>query len=260
MTTVQVLSDLHFNQHGFLDRHPPEVSTKADILVLAGDILDGSFFTRSSEVFEQWYASIDIPIVFVLGNHEYDNLRYVSNVKQAYSTWLGQLNRNTMVLENGKVTLGGVTFLGTTLFTNLSPVQEAGVASFFGHLPLPTDFTGYWWVEKFKAAKRFLVKELRDLTETQRNFTVVVSHFAPTWGSVAEEHLGNATNCYFAANLDGLLERYWTKYWIHGHTHTPTTYQVGNTSVVCNPYGYIYQDGRREASTKHFNPQLLLEI
>jgi predicted phosphodiesterase len=26
--------------------------------------------------------------------------------------------------------------------------------------------------------------------------------------------------------------------WIHGHTHTPCQYVVGDTRVICNPIGY----------------------
>ena len=28
------------------------------------------------------------------------------------------------------------------------------------------------------------------------------------------------------------------KYWIHGHTHIPCQYDLGDTRVVCNPRGY----------------------
>lgn len=259
MTTVQVLSDLHFNQHGFLDRPPPQISPEAEVLVLAGDTIDGLVFTQPGEVFLDWYASIPVPIVYVLGNHEYDRLKYVDNARHAYSSWLGRLNPNTLLLEDGYTEVKGVTFVGSTLFTKLDPLEEARMRRFLNPTFMPDDFTGGWWSDKFKASKRFLVKTLKTLKE-QRSRTVVVTHFSPSRGSISEEYQDYASNCYFANDLDSLLERYPVKYWVHGHTHTPCTYEVGETQVVCNPYGYIYQDGRRERSSENFNPQLLLEI
>jgi len=29
------------------------------------------------------------------------------------------------------------------------------------------------------------------------------------------------------------------KLWVHGHTHDPYDYVIGETRVVCNPRGYI---------------------
>lgn len=253
---IQVLSDLHFDQHGFLDRPPPSISPDADVLILAGDIINGKVLGTQPEVFCKWYSSINTPIIYVLGNHEYDELLTVNAARLAYSTWLGRLNPNTILLEDGMVEVMGVSFIGASLFTKLSPLEEVRMRSFLNSDRMPKDFTGEWWGDKFRQSKRYLVKTLKEL----KTPTVVVTHFAPSYMSVGESFKGYASNCYFVSDLDNLLEQYPVKYWIHGHTHTPHLYQVGETKVVCNPHGYIHLDGRNETCAENFNPSLLLEI
>lgn len=257
---IQILSDLHFNQHGFLDRTPPEIHPEADVLVLAGDIVDGRFLTKAPMTFKKWYSDIPIPIIYVLGNHEYDHLQVVDGAVYKYQEWLRSLNPNTYLLENSSVKIGEVTFFGTTLFTKLSPLDEARLRSFFYHLPIPLNFNGSWWTEKFRIAKQYLVKSLSRLSPSERATTVVVSHFAPTYKSIHEDYKGNYSNSFFANDLDGLLKRYPAKYWIHGHLHSCSRNLVGNTEVIVNPHGYIFPDGRRELRTEQFNPTLLVNI
>jgi UDP-2,3-diacylglucosamine pyrophosphatase LpxH len=38
--------------------------------------------------------------------------------------------------------------------------------------------------------------------------------------------------------------------WIHGHTHRPENYRIGNTQVIANPRGYF----PHESVARAFNP------
>ena len=39
------------------------------------------------------------------------------------------------------------------------------------------------------------------------------------------------------------MERSGARLWIHGHTHAPCNYTVGETQVICNPRGYPGESG-----------------
>ena len=46
--------------------------------------------------------------------------------------------------------------------------------------------------------------------------------------------------------VDEVIESAQPALWVHGHTHSSADYQVGDTRVVCNPYGYY----RHEVNTE----------
>ena len=115
---IQLLSDLHLESHpDFVPRPAPG----ADVLVLAGDIgsyqqgsklagaLDDGDFGLSR--FSGW----PVPVLFVPGNHEYDLLDFDATHARLRATCerLG-----IMWLEREVLVLGGVRFVGTTLWSD----------------------------------------------------------------------------------------------------------------------------------------------
>lgn len=121
---IQLLSDLH------LEAHPdfvPQPAPGADLLVLAGDIgsyqpgsrlagaLDDGDFGLSRFSPRKDLAGWPVPVLFVPGNHEYDLLdfdathdRLRATCERLGITWL----------EREVVVLGGVRFVGTTLWSD----------------------------------------------------------------------------------------------------------------------------------------------
>ena len=86
--------------------------------------------------------------------------------------------------------------------------------------------------------------------------TVVVTHHAPSALSVPERFRGETLNGAYYSNLeDIMLDNHQIVYWTHGHTHDSFEYEVGSTTVVCNPFGYYYKE-----ENKNFNPNLVKEI
>jgi Icc-related predicted phosphoesterase len=82
---------------------------------------------------------------------------------------------------------------------------------------------------------------------------VVVTHHAPSPGSVAPAYAGHPLNPAFASDLDALVAAGRPDLWVHGHVHTSFDYRLGATRVVCNPLGYP----RENAS---FDPGLVVEL
>jgi predicted phosphodiesterase len=111
---IQLASDLHLDL--LHPRWPGErlisPAQDADVLVLAGDIHQNS---QATETFAPWVADREMPIVYVAGNHEFygDSMQAVQQRLQESSSEHG-----IQYLERKAVVLGGVRFLGCTLWTD----------------------------------------------------------------------------------------------------------------------------------------------
>ena len=245
---VHILSDLHLE---FEDFAPP--ATDADVVVLAGDIGGG---TDGIE----WAAGQfpDRPVVYVPGNHEYydHDIGFTGELVAAAPDYVH-------VLSDGAVELGGVRFLGCTLWTDFRLYGEADAGSARQRARRAiTDFncirvggrrlTPEDTVEFHEQSKAWLTGELGKAFDGP---TVVVTHFLPAMPSVAERYANNPLNPAFASRLEPVIERYRPELWIHGHTHAPCDYEIFGTRVVCNPRGYP-----REFDKTGFRPGLLVEL
>jgi Icc-related predicted phosphoesterase len=246
---IQILSDLH------IEFQPFELpATGADVVVLAGDIHVGAAGVK-------WALENvkDTPVIYVLGNHEY--------YRHTFPDLCDSLKEKTQgthvhVLENDSISIDGVRFLGCTLWTDFILNGNPVIAEFDAERML-ADYhvirvkPGY---HKLKAAntvvlhrrsKAWLTKELphSDLP------TVVVTHHAPSTGSIAEQYrTDNSLNPAFISNMDNIVAGSGARYWIHGHTHSRFDYIMGNTRVLCNPSGYPQEPGLQ------FDPAFTVEL
>jgi hypothetical protein len=107
---LHILSDLHLGQGALA---PPP--TDADIVILAGDI------ARPHQAIT-WALGFDKPVLFVAGNHEF----YGGSIPGVRAE-LKRLSADTnvSVLDDDVAVIGGVRFLGTTLWTDLDLYGEA---------------------------------------------------------------------------------------------------------------------------------------
>src|SRR3954470_22041676 len=102
---LHVVSDLHA---GFGAFDPPE--TDADVLVLAGDVDVG---VRGIELAKAWARGR--PVLYVAGNHEFYGEAVPRHVGKMADAAKGS---SVELLENREVEIGGVRFLGCTLWTD----------------------------------------------------------------------------------------------------------------------------------------------
>jgi hypothetical protein len=101
----------------------------------------------------------------------------------------------------------------------------------------------------FREADRFLGKMLF------LGHSLVVTPHLPPPRSIAPQYAGSSLNRFFVAeDAAGLVERSGDRLWIHGHTHTPCDYVIGETRVVCNPRGYPGE------LSNGFNRALVVEV
>lgn len=251
---LHILSDLHmeimpYNLHVF----------DADVIVLAGDIAEGSNGI-------EWAATLlkltDANIIYIAGNHEFYHTE-LNDTRQKISAFCKQHER-LHYLENGEVIIDGVRFLGATLWTDfeLTLPEDQKTTFRMSELSL-TDFRLIRHDES-----RFKVKDAINMHRDSVTFieakldedfagkTVVITHHAPALQSVAPKYQDSFLKTYFASNLDHLLGR--SDIWIHGHTHVKSDYRIGKTRVICNPRGR--PDNAQQAENSQFNPALIIEI
>src|SRR5947209_4440514 len=100
---LNILSDLHLSFEPFA-----RPVNDADVVILAGDI------ARPREA-AAWALGFTKPVLYVLGNHEF----YGGSIDGAAAE-LERLCRGThvSVLNDSETVIGGIRFLGTTLWTD----------------------------------------------------------------------------------------------------------------------------------------------
>ena len=248
---LNVLSDLHLSQ-GEL----PIPDADADLVVLAGDI------ARPARAIA-WASRIAQPVLYVAGNHEF----YGGTIEGAAA----ELKRlaagtNVRVLDCEEARIGGVRFLGATLWTDFAVAGEgeARAAAVREAERFMRDFSVVRMGEaRFTPdasaalfAEHAAWLEAR-LAEPYGGATVVITHHAPSPKSIHPRFDGSPLNACFVSDAERLLDGRRACLWIHGHTHDSFDYEVNGTRVLCNPRGYA-KDGVNE--NRAFDPGLRIEV
>lgn len=254
---LHILSDLHLS---FCDMAPPAAdAADADVVVLAGDV------ARPREALA-WARRFDKPVLYVAGNHEF----YGGSLDGVASD-LERLSAGTSirVLDNSGIVIGGVRFLGTTLWTDfeLFGGGERMAAAIAEGQRLIRDFSRIRLAEgredMFSPADSAVLFRRNaawlgaELATTHDGPTVVITHHAPSPRSIHPRFADSLLNACFVSDAEYLLDGSRAGLWIHGHTHDSFDYVVNGTRVVCNPRGYA-KGGVNENA--RFDPALTIEV
>lgn len=254
---IHVVSDLHLefleneDQVAALTREIdlPGGSKAGDVLVIAGDLHVGS---RGATILEK--LARDRPVIYVLGNHEY----YRQDFHQTRAAWQDAVLPGVHVLENTAAIVGGIRFLGSTLWADCAG-EDPDVMLYVG--AMVNDFTLIR-----RAGNAFSPEDMIAIHGESRAWltaqlatpfpgpTVVITHHLPSERSIAPQFEGDQENGAFASDLDDLILQFQPALWIHGHTHVSCDYALGKTRVVCNPRGYPHEVNPR------WNPSFTVEL
>lgn len=200
---VAAVADLHFKADETVSYRElfGAVSREADVLVIAGDLTDLGK-PREAELFAEDLRACSIPVVAVLGNHDYecDAVEEISAIVR---------KAGVRLLDGQVAEIGGVSFVGAK-----------GFAGGFGRAML-----GAFGEPAIKAMVAESVAEAMKLENALKKVeagrTVVVLHYAP----IAETLAGEPPEIFpflGSSRLAETIDRFPVAAVIHGHAHAGT--------------------------------------
>jgi predicted phosphodiesterase len=232
---IAVLSDLHLEFH---DEAWPGVLLPAgtDVFVCAGDVAtrghgparllalidDGSIATEDARPFET---------IFVPGNHDY----YHGDYDRSRARMRAMAAPGFHVLDESTAEIGGVTFVGATLWTDFG--GSGGLKRL-----CTTTISDFHIVGGFDA-DRCAAEHLRQRAFIERALAaprsrprVVVTHFCPTLAIDHPAHVGSPLKRYFQVDAEPLMAG--ADAWIFGHTHHDADITMHGCRVLSAQAGY----------------------
>jgi Icc-related predicted phosphoesterase len=237
---IRYMSDLHL-EFGFGTSIP-----EGDILVLAGDIVDGKF--RGLDKLKLICSNFN-HVLMVMGNHEH----YVGRFDKTYDLLKINLPDNVTILENNYAEIDGQRFIGCTLWSYMNEVD-----SYLAKVRM-NDYSYIKIKDKDiyrkLSPKDTIFEHVRSVSWLRSNIKegdIVITHHAPSFKSCNSNYTGNSA---YASDLSDLILDTKPSVWIHGHLHEPVDYKIGNTLITSNPHGYFGHE-----NTNSFNPNKELKL
>lgn len=252
---LQIFSDTHLNYTPFMKW---DIIPEADVVVIPGDLCSSP---KAAKVFFRNMGAVleGKEVIYVLGNHEYYGGHMYDSLdeyKEAVSDY-----PNVHLLEKETLSLDGVTFVGTTLWSDLSdPLGRAAVQNLLNDFILIGTneglLTGEMYHREHMACKGWLLKELEARKADER--VVAVTHHSPSCHcrnrKYDYEKGARYTRQGFCTDLNTFIQMWSPIYWVYGHTHSSVRFTLGHTTIISNQYGYTGE------TDMNYNPGLLVEV
>lgn len=257
---INIISDLHleFGEYNHV--------ADAHVTIICGDICGNA--DESLDWMKSNFKDYSGVVIWVLGNHEFYNHETLeTSAKHIRNRMLHdkELPSFAVLLDNEAFEFGGITFVGSTLWTDFNKddldrqqaqrymndyrMIKSNVHNDHDGKIMPKDTQ-----EKFFENRAYINKAIAG-----KKNVVVITHHAPSYKSISDKYkkMSNAyTNPAFASDMDKMIENNpQIKLWCHGHTHANADYTIGKTRVVCNPRGYDSQN-----ENDKFNKDLIIEM
>ena len=260
MPRLWIFSDLH--QDWADNAWDPTTHAPAfDIAIVAGDV--HSPLTKAIDWLGDRFAGA--PTIYVPGNHDFwwdgGDDRYTHDDQIARGRDLAA-RRGIHLLSDDVLTLGGIRFLGATLWTDLM-LNTWSIAQ--GARSAQRGMNDYRRIRRRRSGKHKYVRAADTLAlhRTSRSWlddqlalphagpTVVVTHHAPHPMSLPSTGFDLAHA--YASDMSRLIHDRQPDLWIHGHLHGRLDYRIGATRILCNARGHV-----DEAS--NFDPAFTVDV
>jgi Icc-related predicted phosphoesterase len=246
-----ILSDLHLEAVPNPDGYMPPLPD-CDVLVCAGDVFEG-YTWKGLDILKR--LARGKPVVWVLGNHE-----FWGEVVSETRTTAKRLARSLGValLDGDAVTLGDVTFVGATLWSDFmlgtawdasaETGEQIDVAHDGGsHLITVAD------ARRLHAQDRGKLEAAIAAADPEKPL-VVVTHHAPHPDCLGAMSINHPRAGLLASDLSTLTDSGHIKLWVHGHVHhSVDVTRPGETRIIANPAGVHF-------SNTTFNEALVIEV
>jgi Icc-related predicted phosphoesterase len=198
---IAALGDLHYSKDSQGLLHPllTQINQSADILLILGDLTDYGHIDEATMLAKELSTAVKIPIVAVLGNHDYES-GHEMEIRQIFE------QAGMKILDGEACEIVGIGFAGVK-----------GFAGGFGQRVLAP------WGEKI--VKQFVHESLEETLKlesalsrlrTERRYALL--HYAPVQATVENEPL-EIYPFLGCSRLEEPLNRYPLDGVFHGHAH-----------------------------------------
>jgi Icc-related predicted phosphoesterase len=201
MVRLAAIGDLHYSKttQGTWEPLFTQIAQAADILLLCGDLTDYGLAEEGQGLARELAAAVKIPIVAVLGNHDYET-GHDEDIRQALR------HARVQVLDGDTTEVQGIGFAGAK-----------GFAGGFGRGTL-----GSWGESAVKLFVQEAVSEALKLESAlarlRTTHRIALLHYAPIRATVEGEPL-EIFPYLGTSRLEEPLDRYPVTAVFHGHAH-----------------------------------------
>lgn len=267
---LAVASDLHLEFEDIILKNEQD----ADVLILAGDIMIAEDLHNHPETSYGMYSNVNLNdlgrrqqvalrfrdflkrvsfqfdhVIYIAGNHEFYHGRWKASLQHLRDE-CAKFN-NVYFLENDIKEIDNITFVGATLWTDCNkgdPLTLHALTDMMNDFRIiRNDELGFTKLRPAHIMSRhrqtlgYFKTVIDDRKDKQ---IVVVGHHSPSHQSIHEVFKKDVlmNGGYHSELSEFILDRPQINVWIHGHTHMPFDYNIGNTRIVCNPRGYAGHD------------------
>ena len=206
---------------------------QADVAILAGDI--GNPFKANYSRFLSNISKEFKDVILISGNHEYwdESCRVSMDEVECQTREVVGGFPNVHYLQKGELRLGGLRYLGCTLWAPPDPhlMPVSGDRLFIEGMSYER------CIQLYEDHRDWLKGKLEETCDLK---TVVVTHHMPSFRMCHPKYREHRMRSFFASNLEELIPL--ADLWVCGHSHTAMRETFGGTVCLSNPFGYINED------------------
>jgi predicted phosphodiesterase len=275
---IKIVSDFHLEFFGFLHMQkildvmfPVHIDDHKTILVCAGDMGVYDEYADTYKLFFQIMSKRFRHVIIVPGNHSWYHSAYWGKEQDIWKN--KKIPKNVHYMDNNHIIIDGILFIGSCLWTDMNDSDplvmfHAGknmadylyikkrdyqVCATYGQVIESNRLQPEDTINRYHESIAYIQLLLSMHRDKQ---CVVVTHHGVSKRCVHPKYTEDLLNYAFYSDLDAfILNNDNIKYWVSGHTHDSYDFEIGDTRVLCNPFGYYMQ-----CENRNFNPHLVLEI
>ncbi len=258
---IDYISDLHedYNVGGipskkryteFFNTIYRENHLHGEVLILSGDISeDPNGLLILLKAFKNFYKYI----LYVPGNHELHlNTKSFQSSKEKYEFIIKEVNKfneeGIYCLDGNIIEIEGIRFGGTMMWYDGSYLRKKYInmeqhdfnkklTNFYASFMRDSKRVSHSLEELFQWQKEKILK-------IYKNVDVMITHINPL---NEDKYLSPffqeaESNAFFSFDGSSLLKNSNIKFWFYGHTHDEFEGEYENVKLLCNPYGYGWEN------------------